>query len=116
MPFSTFEFGLLFASVLLLGWRLHRFSSPHKALPFLSSYLLCSFWTSKHVPLRFGDSLAKDPMWGSIRQPPAANSFQSSGSKWAQPKPRIGHGTGNLLGTRFCARVSSKLPRIENPR
>ena len=116
MPFSTFEFGLLFASVLLLGWRLHRFSSPHKALPFLSSYLLCSFWASNHVPLSFGASLAKDPMWGPIGRPRAANSFQSSGSKRAQSKPPVGQGKRNLRGTRFCARVSSNLPWIENPR
>ena len=116
MPFSTVEFGLFFASVLLIGWRLHRFSGPERTFSFLSSYFLCGFWTPNHVPLSFGISLAKDSMWGPIGQPPAATSFQFRGSKNAQPKPWVGHGTGNLRGTRFCARVSSNLPRIENPR
>ena len=111
MPSFTFEFGLPFASVLLIGWSSHRFSGPPKTLPFLSSYFLRAFSTSNYVPLSFGVSLLKGQSW----QPPTAISFQSSGSKRARLKLRVCHGTGNLHGTRFCARVSSNLPRIENP-
>jgi hypothetical protein len=109
MPFSTVEFGLLFASVLLIASRLDRFNGLHKTLHFMSSYLLCGFWTWNHVPLPFGISLLKGPIW----QPPAATSFQSRGSKNAQPRPWVEHGTGNLRGTPFCARVSLNQPRIE---
>ena len=111
MPFSTFEFGLLFASM-LIGYRMHRFSSPHTTFPFLFSYLLRGFRTSNHVPLSFGDSLLKGP----VGQPPVTTIFPFTGSKRVQLKPRVSQGTGNLRGTCFCARVSSNLPRIENPR
>lgn len=101
-PFSIVEFGLLFASVLLIAWKLHRFIGLNKTLPFLSSYLLNGFWTWTHVPLTFGISLLRSP----IGQPPAATSFHSRGSKSAQPRPRVGHGTGN------CAEPASALESV----
>lgn len=116
MPFYSAEFGLLLTSVLPIVWRLRRFNGLHMTLHLMSNYHLCGFWIRNHVPLRFGISLARDPIRGLIGQPPAATSFQSRGSRNAQPGPRVGHGTGNLRRSCFCARVSSNLPRIEDPR
>jgi len=117
MPFSNVEFSLLFASVLLIAWRLPRFNGLGKTLPFPSSSLFYDFWAWTHERLALGISLLrisllKGPIW----QPATATSFHSGGPKSAQPRPRVGHGTGNLRGTRFYARVSSNLPRIEKPR
>ena len=42
--------------------------------------------------------------------------FNAGGSKSAQQRPHAGLGMCNLRRSRFCAIVSSNLPRIENPR
>jgi hypothetical protein len=102
MPFSIVEFGLLFASVLLIAWRLHRVIALNRTLLFLSSYLLNDFWTWTHVLLTFGISPLRSP----IGQPPAATRSHSGGSKSAQPRPRVGHGTGN------CAEPASALESV----
>jgi hypothetical protein len=33
MPISVVEFGVMFASVFLIAWRLQRFNGPHSQLP-----------------------------------------------------------------------------------
>jgi D-alanyl-lipoteichoic acid acyltransferase DltB (MBOAT superfamily) len=53
MLFPTVEFGLFFASVMLIAWSLHRFNCLHKLFLLLASYLFYGFWNWSYVPLLF---------------------------------------------------------------
>jgi D-alanyl-lipoteichoic acid acyltransferase DltB (MBOAT superfamily) len=57
MLFPTVEFGLFFASVLLIAWSLHRFNGLHKLFLLVASYIFYGFWNWGYVPLLFGISL-----------------------------------------------------------
>jgi hypothetical protein len=53
MLFPTVEFGLFFASVLLIAWSLHRFNGLHKLFLLLASYLFYGFWNWPRAPRCF---------------------------------------------------------------
>lgn len=78
MLFPTVEFGLFFASVLLIAWSLHRFNGPHKLFLLLASYVFYGFWNWSFVPLLFGISLFS----GLIAQRIQASPSQTARKRW----------------------------------